>query len=322
MMKKEREQSGKKGLRCVKMLAAAWLCLGMIFGADMTAHASGEIIFHVENQKGKAGDIVTVPVELTSNEEVGGFEIVVYYDSEAMTFQSLKKGSLIEEGSSALFDYYHNEEKSSVKIVYVVADTVKAKGTIVNMKFKLNQDCGESIPIGMGVNQLVDNSDAGEDIVSEAEVTGVDVEYQKEVEPEITSEGGNAGNAYLNASGAVAEATDVKASADDKKSDESSNGQTEDPSSKEDSGKQADDPSEDKSGEKADSQSEEKSGEKSGEKSEKKTDDPSDKTEAAEGAEKENVGQTSSSETTSAIVMIAALVLAVVAAAFLGKRHR
>lgn len=228
MTKNKNREQARKIFWPVKLLALACACLSMIFGVGMQARASGEIIFHVENQKGKAGDVVTVPVELTSNEEVGGFEIIVYYDSETMTFEKLKKGSLIEENDSSLFDYYHNEEKSSVKIVYVVADTVKAKGTIVNIDFKLKKDCGETLPIGMGVTQLVDNSETGEDIVNEADVTGVDTEYQKQLEPQIASDGGNAGSSYLTEPESNGQSDDRESSDKDEKSTDTSTDKSKD----------------------------------------------------------------------------------------------
>ena len=99
--------------------------------------------FHVDNQKGKAGDVVTVPVEFNTGQEVGGFQISIYYDKEVLEFQSLEAGDLIEKAGGGIFDYNHIEESSEIIVVYVVPDTVKNEGSIVDLKFKLKKDCTE-----------------------------------------------------------------------------------------------------------------------------------------------------------------------------------
>lgn len=145
-----------------------------VFAANITE-------FHLENQSGKAGDVVTVPVELTTGEEVGGFEIVVYYDNEVMEFQNLKKGSLIvSEGG--LFDYNSEYGDGAIKMVYVVVDTVKAEGVIADISFKLKKDCMESLPIGVGIDKVIDGSEESKDIPAEkVTVTGTDETFQETV---------------------------------------------------------------------------------------------------------------------------------------------
>lgn len=170
---------GRNWKKGVKHVIAATICsVGMM---GISANASEGTIFHVENQEGKAGDVVNVPIEMNSGEEVGGFEITVYYDSEKLEFQDLKKGDLITE-EEGLFDYHHKAENASVKIVYVVADTVKAEGVIANLTFKLKKDCKDGLPLGVGIGEIVDNS-AESNKVSE-KVSGVDEAFQNEVSPE------------------------------------------------------------------------------------------------------------------------------------------
>ena len=75
-------------------------CIAFLFG--IMAEAEGNTEFHVENQTGKAGDVVTVPVQFNTGQEVGGFQISVYYDSDVMEFHSLEKGNLILENGSSI----------------------------------------------------------------------------------------------------------------------------------------------------------------------------------------------------------------------------
>lgn len=155
-------------------------CIAFLFG--IMAEAEGNTEFHVENQTGKAGDVVTVPVQFNTGQEVGGFQISIYYDSEKLQFESLEQGDLINnniENGGGIFDYNHIEESSEIIVVYVVADTVKDEGVIVNLKFTLKQDCEQDIPIGMGVDQLVDASESSSPLTGT--VSGVDEIFQEKV---------------------------------------------------------------------------------------------------------------------------------------------
>lgn len=173
-------------------------CIAFLFG--IMAEAEGNTEFHVENQTGKAGDIVTVPVQFNTGQEVGGFQISVYYDSDVMEFHSLEKGNLILENGSSIFDYNHIEESSEIIVVYVVVDTVKDEGVIVNIDFKLKQDCGEDLPIGMGVDDLVDGSDENNALTGT--VSGINTAFQEKVMEQRTDD-----TATVVASGNLAEDT-------------------------------------------------------------------------------------------------------------------
>lgn len=171
----------KAKVTAITIWSICLLCfIGML---RMDVSAEGGIEFHVNNQMGKAGEVVTVPVELHSGEQVGGFDIKVYYDPESMEFQELQKGELIQD--DGLFDYNHKAEEAAVKIVYVVSDTVAADGTIANLVFKLKRDC-ESLPIGMGLKEVIDGSEQGN--VVAGQVTGTDPAYQEQAERRVVEE--------------------------------------------------------------------------------------------------------------------------------------
>lgn len=153
----------------------------MITILNGTVYVAEGTVFQVKGQKGKAGETVTVPIEMHSGEDVGGFELTVYYDKDTLEFESLGKGNLIiSDESNGLFDYNHKADNASIKIVYVVADTIKADGVIANIKFKLKKDSGEELPIGMEINQAVDNSASSNEI--SGEVSGVNADFQKQID--------------------------------------------------------------------------------------------------------------------------------------------
>ena len=52
------------------------LCMVCLFGMNVQAE-DVYTEFHVDNQKGKAGDVVTVPVEFNTGQEVGGFLFIM-----------------------------------------------------------------------------------------------------------------------------------------------------------------------------------------------------------------------------------------------------
>lgn len=142
-------------------------------------------MFHVENQSGKKGDIVSVPVTVESGEEVGGFDITVYYDGDTLEFRSLKWGELTEDGG--LYDYNHKEDNHSVKIIYVTADTIQANGTVAVLEFVLKKDCTEELPIGIGDREVVGNEEDSPFVPSS--VTGVDEAFQNSLEESVSDSG-------------------------------------------------------------------------------------------------------------------------------------
>lgn len=173
-------------VRMKKIIAAVFVMI-FLFGTVVQAERNTE--FHVENKGGKKGDIVTVPVQFNTGEEVGGFQISIYYDKDVMEFQSLKQGNLIIdniENGGGIFDYNHIEEDAEIIVVYVVADTVKDEGVIVDLNFKLKQDCGESLPIGMGVDDMIDGSEGNNALTGI--VSGVDEQFQEEIMKERTDD--------------------------------------------------------------------------------------------------------------------------------------
>lgn len=142
-------------------------------------------MFHVENQSGKKGDIVSVPVTMESKEDVGGFDITVYYNGDTLEFRSLKWGGLIED--EGVYDYNHKEDSHSIKIIYVTADTVQANGTVAILEFVLKKDCTEELPIGIGDRQVVGNEEDSSFIPSS--VTGVDETFQSNLEANVSDSG-------------------------------------------------------------------------------------------------------------------------------------
>ena len=91
----------------------------------------------------------------------------------------MEVGDLIEEAGGGIFDYNHIEESSEIVVVYVVPDTVKNEGSIVDLKFKLKKDCTEKLPIGMKPDEVVDGTESSKPITGE--VSGVDEEFQEKV---------------------------------------------------------------------------------------------------------------------------------------------
>ena len=197
----------------VKRVLTGVFCAALFCGNVACAEETTE--FHIEKQTGKAGDTVIVPVEFHSGEEVGGFRLSVYYDPEVMEYQSLEPGDLIiEEGG--IFDYNPITDTGEIIIVYVVADTMKADGLVANITFTLKQDCGETMPVGMGVDELVDSSE-GSEAIPESQVTGVDETFQTKVD-ELRAQAAQSGDSSSGQAGS-GDAADENAAGSDTASD-------------------------------------------------------------------------------------------------------
>lgn len=163
-----------------KILVMFLFSFVLVLGSSFQALAN-EMVIQVGNQKGKAGEEVVVPVEVHSGEEVGGFQLGIYYDSDAMEFVDLERGEMIRRGG--FFDYNHLENEKKIIVVYVTMDTIKADGVIVNLTFRLKKDFTGELPIAMDPPEVVD----GEDGVTTlpAEVSGVSEEFQQKIAPDV-----------------------------------------------------------------------------------------------------------------------------------------
>lgn len=165
----------------MKSKTLLWILICLMCISGMNVQASEGIVFQINSQPGKEGDMVTVPVMIQNGGETGGFDVKVYYDAEALEFQELEKGELIRD--DGLFDYNHKAEEASIKIIYVVADSIEADGTIANLTFRLKKDCENQLPIGMGIEEVIDNSEEGSPVSGTVE--GADAEFQAQVEQEV-----------------------------------------------------------------------------------------------------------------------------------------
>lgn len=154
------------------------LCTVLLFGNVAYAEETPTIEFQVKNQIGKKGDIVEVPINLTGGNEIGGFQMTIYYDSEEMEFADLKKDELL--GNGGLCDYNHDEQKHSITVVYVTSDTIKAEGTALKATFKLKKDCEKELSLGTIVTEVVDATDESNPVKSQ--VSGVSKAFQAKIE--------------------------------------------------------------------------------------------------------------------------------------------
>lgn len=172
---------------CLTVIA----CLALSLTSSTAVEAAGTV-FHIENQKGKAGDTVTVTVSLSTSVGLGGVQAEMYYDKDVLTFYRVKKNDLLNE-AGGIFDYNHIEEESKITLVFLTLGELNENGKFVDISFKLKKDCKKELPIALKLTSVLDSSDEGKEI--SATVTGASKDYENKVfggetgQPQDGSEG-------------------------------------------------------------------------------------------------------------------------------------
>ena len=102
-------------------------------------------VFSLEGAYGKQGDIVFVPVKLSGNVCLSGFDITIKYDKDALVLDSY-----FDNDDAVLI----NDEKAGViKINFISAKNTTADVDICTLKFVINAKKGE-YPITTKVNSI------------------------------------------------------------------------------------------------------------------------------------------------------------------------
>ncbi len=163
--------------------------------AAPAATASTTAQLAVESVSGAPGDVVQVPVTLTSSGDVAGIELYLSYDATQLTYQSTSAGSLTNSGFTV------NGNKTAdgmVKLVIYYSGTPVAggSGTIAQLQFEVNTgvQAGATSELGLSGVMLVD--DGASDITTT--ITDGQFSVNGTGETGVSKEpGGDVGNAVF-----------------------------------------------------------------------------------------------------------------------------
>jgi hypothetical protein len=109
----------------------------------------------VADTYGRPGDMVTIPVILSSAEEMAGLELHLTYDQRAMTF--------VGASSELLKDMTINGAGGAVHLVwedFTAPRSISGTQTVVNLNFKVNSVFSGIAEIGIGDAEIADASGA------------------------------------------------------------------------------------------------------------------------------------------------------------------
>lgn len=112
----------------------------------------------VESVNGTPGDVVQIPVTLTSSGDVAGIEFNFSYDATQLTYQSTSAGSLASSGFTV---NGHKTADGMVKIMIYYSGTPVAgsSGTIAKLQFEVNTEvqAGATSILGLSDVMLIDD---------------------------------------------------------------------------------------------------------------------------------------------------------------------
>lgn len=116
----------------------------------------------VEGFPGVAGESVYVPVDISGNTGIAGFNFKLSYDKEYLTPVSVMQEDLIEDGnfSSNVTEGTDNSELDYVNVQWNNADNMKEDGTLFIVEFKVSENAplGRKLPVELsyGSEELSD----------------------------------------------------------------------------------------------------------------------------------------------------------------------
>jgi len=137
-----------KNNKIVRRLLCYILLIGLLFSMISVTPTSAvgvtEIIFGTS--MGKAGETVTLPVEIKNNPGIATFRFRITYDTDSLIFLSATEGELLSKGS---FSSLEDSEKGTMTFMWFCTDDLYGDGNIAYLVFKLSDTATGDYPISV-----------------------------------------------------------------------------------------------------------------------------------------------------------------------------
>lgn len=182
----------------LSMLVTLTILAGLVLTTSFAALAettSTTAQLGVESVSGAPGDVVQVPVTLTSSGDVAGIEFYFSYDATQLTYQSTSAGNLTSSGFTVNGS---KTEDGTVKLVIYYSGTPVAggSGTIAQLQFKVNDEVQAGAASTLELNDVMLVDASAKDITTTT--TGGQFSVNGAGEPGGSKEpGGDIGNAVF-----------------------------------------------------------------------------------------------------------------------------
>lgn len=157
--------------------------------SEIDTMTNEENIISIENVEASAGEYIYVPVILTGNTGIAGFDINITYDNASLTPVSVTKGDLLINGSfvTNIDDAEDISSVENISVHWSDADNIYEDGTLFILEFLVNGSVqvSQELSIQLSCEEIFDY--ALTDIVPTVEQGKVTIiEYSEEiVEPDM-----------------------------------------------------------------------------------------------------------------------------------------
>ena len=147
--------------------------------AVTAAAAEGTANITVENTEAVVGDTIYVPISISDNTGIAGFDMQLKYDSQYLTPVSLEKGEILTDGdfSSSIDEESNTAETDTVTVHWNDASDMTENGTLFTIGFEVSEDVttGQALPIEIICDEGAVCDSALNNVVVSAQNAAVDI---------------------------------------------------------------------------------------------------------------------------------------------------
>lgn len=122
----------------MKKISAILLCIVLLVTGAFSSFAVSAYLIHADSVQAKAGETVTIPVKISSNQGIMGFRITVSYDNKVFSAVKVNRGTVTDTGM--FNDSIISSTQSSFDVLWSSTSNVKKDGVIFNIA--MNVDSG------------------------------------------------------------------------------------------------------------------------------------------------------------------------------------
>lgn len=162
--------------KIVSAFIAVCIIVGMFSGLIIGSAAASVVKLAVSNASGKAGEDVTVSINISPNSRISLAGLLLKYDTNKLKYKKYVLGAETNTDSSKAAvnakDYFVEGNIKGVYFVYVNAQGLDAGGSLVNITFTIEPGWSGSTPLDLTTNFLYDADHEKESNVPNEVVNG------------------------------------------------------------------------------------------------------------------------------------------------------
>ncbi|MBQ8740990.1 MAG: hypothetical protein IJY79_05530 [Clostridia bacterium] len=122
-----------KNKKIIIIIAAVVLAVAiLVTGIVLISKNLGDTTVYLDEKKALAGDTVQIPLSISKNHGIWGGQIIINYDSDAISFVSCSNGEVFDE-----CEVNNNVGEVVILVTQSELEDTKESGLIANLNFKV-----------------------------------------------------------------------------------------------------------------------------------------------------------------------------------------